>query len=326
MMQTPRRNFNQDALLGAMGAPAPAAAPMASAAPADGGLAKYTGGNTGVAGGAGTSLSSGLTGARPGQATAPVNFTTSAGDSNPDFSDWLSKNPAPGLEAGWTMGGPNSAATEAWSKGAEAASRGGRPTAPVQMGTSVNDPSMGGMGAVPSGAGAASAPASGGLGQYANRLEGFNSEKLNNSAHNTPKYLIGRALSNFDPRQGATPEVLDALNKLGIGNFSGSGDKVSIANGDPRFDGVNSIDLVRGFKDPNGTGGWQYGAEGPAGPGGAQGGGSLGGGMPMPQGGNMADPMLGGDPMAKIQAALASYGGENQNLKALMAQLQGGGR
>lgn len=99
------------------------------------------------------------------------------------------------------------------------------------------------------------------VGQYGNRLEGFNADKLN-SDHASPKYLIGRTVSNFDPRKGVTPEVLDALNSLGIGQFSGSGDKVQIVNGDPRFEGVNSIDLVRGFKDPNGTGGWQFGAEG----------------------------------------------------------------
>jgi hypothetical protein len=98
------------------------------------------------------------------------------------------------------------------------------------------------------------------IGQYGNRLEGFDAGKLS-SDHASPKYLIGRTVSNFDPRKGVTPEVLDALNSLGIGKFAGSGDKVSIEGGDPRFEGVNSIDLVRGFKDPNGTGGWQFGAE-----------------------------------------------------------------
>jgi len=166
-------------------------------------------------------------------------------------------------------------------------------------------------------------PPAGGLGQYANSLEGFDSAKLN-STHDSPKYQIGRALSQFDPRQGVTPDVLAALNKLGVGQFSGSGDKVSIANGDPRFEGVNAIDLVRGFDDPNGTGGWQYGAEGGPAAAPAPGPAGMGGAPPM-QGGAALDGMLSGDPMAAIQAALAQQagtGGKN-SLQSLIAALGG---
>ena len=158
------------------------------------------------------------------------------------------------------------------------------------------------------------------LGQYANRLEGFDSTKLN-SGHNSPKYQIARALSNFDPRQGVTPDVLAALNGLGIGQFSGSGDKVSIANGDPRFEGVNSIDLVRVFHDPNGTGGWQYGAEGlaPAAAAPRAGIGGGGGGFGLPG-------LLQGDPNAGIQQALQNIGGLQSSgmLQQLIAALSGG--
>lgn len=171
--------------------------------------------------------------------------------------------------------------------------------------------------------GPAAAPpaAAGGLGSYANRLEGFDAGKLADTTHNSPKYQLGRALSQFDPRQGVTPDVLASLNKLGLGTFSGSGDKVSIAGGDPRWDGVNSIDLVRGFHDPNGTGGWQYGAEGPAPAGGAPAGGQK---APAGFGGAPLNSALTGDPMAAIQAAIGQQAGGGDYLQSLLAKLRGG--
>jgi hypothetical protein len=164
---------------------------------------------------------------------------------------------------------------------------------------------------------AAPVPAPSGLGQYANRLEGFDAGKLN-SAHDSPKYQIGRALSQFDPRQGVTPDVLAALNKLGIGEFAGSGDKLSIAHGDPRFEGVSSLDVVRGFKDPTGTGGWQYGVEGPP----QSGGGAPGGGLQAP--GGIAS-LLQGSGTSNIAAALQQISGLSQpsRLQQLIAALGG---
>lgn len=112
--------------------------------------------------------------------------------------------------------------------------------------------------------GGGQAPAGGGGGY---RLEGFDSGKLGNAEHNTPKYQIARALQNFDPKAGVTPEVLAALNALGIGTFEGQGDKVRVSgNMDPRFEGYTTIDLVRGFKGPGGGQAWQYGAENPNAP------------------------------------------------------------
>ena len=102
------------------------------------------------------------------------------------------------------------------------------------------------------------------LGQYANRLEGFSSDKLNNG-RDSPKYQIGRVLSQFDPSQGLTPELLNALNALGIGDFTSNGrDKVSVANADPRFQDLTELDLIRGYNQ--GGLGWQYGVENAAAP------------------------------------------------------------
>ena len=98
-------------------------------------------------------------------------------------------------------------------------------------------------------------------------MEGFDSGKLGNAEHNTPKYQIARAIQNFDPKAGVTPEVLAALNALGIGTFEGQGDKVRVSgNMDPRFEGYTTIDLVRGFRGPGGGQAWQYGAENPDAP------------------------------------------------------------
>jgi hypothetical protein len=96
------------------------------------------------------------------------------------------------------------------------------------------------------------------LGRY--RLEGFDQGKLD-SGHDSPKYQIGRTLSNFDPRGGLTPEALEALNKLGIGTFSGTRDKLRVENGDPRFNGLSEFDVVRDF---DGTGDWQFAPDGPS--------------------------------------------------------------
>lgn len=98
------------------------------------------------------------------------------------------------------------------------------------------------------------------LGGYG--LEGFDSAKLN-SNHDSAKYQIGRTISHFDPSQGISPELLQALNALGIGNFSGSGDKLHIENGSHGLEGPTDIDLIRDF-GKGGANAWQYGLEGGA--------------------------------------------------------------
>jgi hypothetical protein len=97
-------------------------------------------------------------------------------------------------------------------------------------------------------------------------LEGFDPAKLA-SDHNSPKYQIGRTIQQFDPSAGITPELLAALNALGIGDFTQlSGDKLSVGgNVDPRFEGYTTIDLIRNFTG-EGDKAWQYGAENPNAP------------------------------------------------------------
>jgi hypothetical protein len=171
---------------------------------------------------------------------------------------------------------------------------------------------------------APAAPAAAGGQTY--KMEGFDAGKMADLTHDSPKYQIARAIQGFDPRQGVTPEVLAKLNTLGIGQFSGSGDKVTIANGDPRFEGVNAIDLVRGFKDPNSDGGWQFGAENTNAP--QQAGGGTPRAMATAGGagsdGYGLDPLLTGDPLAKIQAAISKQAGSGENIRALMNQLGNG--
>ena len=122
---------------------------------------------------------------------------------------------------------------------------------------------------------AAPPQAAGGLGQYAGKLEGFDQGKLT-SGHDSPKYQFGRTFSQFNPQGGISQGLLDSLNKLGLGNVTGQigGDKISIANADPRFNGVTEFDIIR---DLESGGGWQWGGIGGAGFDGGGGGGGGGG-------------------------------------------------
>lgn len=105
------------------------------------------------------------------------------------------------------------------------------------------------------------------VGQYAGQMGGFDSSKL--QSKDDAKYDIGRVLSNFDPTQGITPDVLKALNGLGYGNFSGSGDNLQFsgetdkgrqAGLESNFSGGDEISDYTG-NDPNDHSGarWQYG-------------------------------------------------------------------
>jgi hypothetical protein len=149
-------------------------------------------------------------------------------------------------------------------------------------------------------------------------LGGWDAGKLA-SGHDSPKYQIGRVLEQFDPKAGlGQAGLMDKLNTLGIGQFSSDGgDGMRVANGDPRFEGMNAWDAIQGSK--GGDAGWQFGvdnnleaAQGP------QAGG--GGRTPMTVGGNI-DPLLSGDPLAKIMAALGQHGGGRSNADALFGQL-----
>ena len=158
----------------------------------------------------------------------------------------------------------------------------------------------------PAPAPAAAAPK--GLGSFAGKLEGFDHGKLN-SDHNSPKYQFGRVMSQFDPKGGVTPQMLEQLNALGLGTVSGQGDKIRIGgNIDPRFQGVTEFDVIRDLEN---GGGWQWDGGG--------------GGAPQAAGrfnaGGLSS-LLGGDPSANIQAALGGLG-QSDFLSALLAKLRG---
>lgn len=131
--------------------------------------------------------------------------------------------------------------------------------APQSQGGLAANPNTGTMGGAPMGVvSPAQQPQyqNPGLGQYASSMQGFDSGKLN-SDHSTPKYQFARVASNFDPSQGITPDMLGQLNGLGIGQFSGQGDKLHIANGSPEFNGISDFDVNQGFKTGQGQWAWQ---------------------------------------------------------------------
>jgi hypothetical protein len=150
-------------------------------------------------------------------------------------------------------------------------------------------------------------------------LGGWDAGKLADVNNLKPKQQIGRVLEGFDPKLGlGQAGLMDKLNGLGIGQFSSDGgDGMRVANGDPRFEGMNAWDSIQGSKGDNAS--WQFGvdnnleaAQGP------QAGG--GGATPQMVGGNI-DPLLSGDPMQKILAALGQHGQGRSNADALFSKL-----
>lgn len=169
------------------------------------------------------------------------------------------------------------------------------------------------------------------LGQFADRMGPWNAgnEKFQRPWDQmSERYQILSVLSNFDPRKGITPEVVDALNKANIkgAKFSGSGDKLTVDNagGWDRFGKGGTADVITGLKGGNGT--WSPWSD-PALEG--QGGGAAAGGGSLPAGHNVGgyalDSALSGDPLAKIQQLIAQMSGSRPNFAALMQQLGGGG-
>lgn len=159
------------------------------------------------------------------------------------------------------------------------------------------------------------------------RLMGYDAGKFNDPNKQSAKYQIGRTLSGFDPRQGVTADVLNALNGLGLGTFTGSGDKLSLSGLTDKGKGAGLVgdyqnaDFIGGFKGGNGK--WTYAdpayeAANPT-PDGGGGMAAAGGGAPF--GGVGLDAALNGDPLARIQQLLGQLSGPRANLDALMAQL-----
>ena len=157
------------------------------------------------------------------------------------------------------------------------------------------------------------------------RLTGYDEGKFNDPNKQSAKYQIGRTLSGFDSTKGLTPDAIAALNGLGFGNFSGQGDKLSLqgltdaGRGAGLVGDYKDADFNVGFKSGNGK--WGYADPAEEARVAAEGGGSApaGGGMGL----TSLDPLLSGDPMAKIQAALSKLQGPRNNAEALMAALGG---
>ena len=92
--------------------------------------------------------------------------------------------------------------------------------------------------------------------------KGYDEKKFNDPNKKSAKYQIGRTLSQFDPKQGITPEVLAALNALGFGTFSGQKDKLSLQG---LTDAGKAAGLVGDYQDADfnigfntGNGVWGY--------------------------------------------------------------------
>jgi len=93
------------------------------------------------------------------------------------------------------------------------------------------------------------------LGPYADRLTGFDMNKFNRPKDQwSEKYKIGQVMSYFDPRNGITPEFIDALNALGIAQFSGSDDQLNLENtlNDPRMGKGGTSDVIVAYHSGDG--------------------------------------------------------------------------
>lgn len=95
---------------------------------------------------------------------------------------------------------------------------------------------------------------------------GIDANKFNDTSYMSPKYQVLRTLSGFDPNKGVTPEVLAALNTLGLGDFTGSGDNLYVggSNLSPEWNGYTAIDVIR--DEGGGNDLWGYGSWDPNAP------------------------------------------------------------
>lgn len=165
------------------------------------------------------------------------------------------------------------------------------------------------------------------------RLMGYDAGKLNDPNKHDFKYDTARVLSRFDPRQGFTPDVINALNsELGntYGTFSGSGDKLSLTGAKGAKDAADfaNQDWIFAHKANSDATKWNYGGGGAAPQETGSAGGSASGGMRQPgfsglAGGPALDEALTGDPLARIQQLIAQLSGSRPNFAALMQQLGG---
>jgi hypothetical protein len=108
-------------------------------------------------------------------------------------------------------------------------------------------------------------------GAFQNRLGGFDSGKLSDASHNTPKYVFARHAQNFDDRDPSSRDALiQALRGDASGFFKDASLEGDILKGsfDPDTGGYGDVDIIKGLKA--GGEGWQWGAM----PGSVQGGGA----------------------------------------------------
>lgn len=162
---------------------------------------------------------------------------------------------------------------------------------------------------------------------YGRLSAGYDAGKLNDPNKHDFKYDTARVMSQFDPRQGFTPDVINALNQLDYGTFSGAGDKLSLSgakNAKDAGDFANQ-DWITALKAQNGDTKWNFG------------GGAVGeqearqapqmGGMGRPSfAGSTIPGLLQGDAQGNIQSALGHLGNTSDDsmLQRLIAQLRGG--
>jgi hypothetical protein len=153
------------------------------------------------------------------------------------------------------------------------------------------------------------------------RLMGYDPAKLNDPNRHSFKYDTARVMSQFDPKQGFTPDVINALNQLDYGTFSGGGDKLSLSGAKNAKDAADfaNQDWIYAHKAQNDDTKWNFGGGGAAPQEAPQQAAPRGGGMPIA-------PLLHGDPSANISAALGQVGGAQDDslIQRLIAQLQQG--
>lgn len=91
-------------------------------------------------------------------------------------------------------------------------------------------------------------------------MRGFEQSKLDRPVEEqSEKYKMGNIFKKYDPKGGVTPEMIAELNGLGIAEFSGEGDKLTVNNtkNDPRFGRGGTSDVVYGMKGQNADTAWQ---------------------------------------------------------------------
>lgn len=133
------------------------------------------------------------------------------------------------------------------------------------------------------------------------RVMGMDEGKFNDPNKHDFKYDVIRKLSEFDPRQGFTPEVIAALNALGYGTFSSKGgDKLTLtgATGSPDAADFADQDWIFAHDAQNDATKWNFGGGGAAGA-------SAGGGVDNNPGTNYANTSSG--------ASASDYPPEMQN-------------